>query len=160
VSPKLRNYVADHSKLKGCPKSVLLEIAALSNDSGEGAYASVRTLARRIGRSPRTVQRALDQARQADELAIYYNRGPHGTNHYRVRLENLRSEVQARQHVTGDKLTHKGSSLRESQYSSSLSPAGGLERSKQSRLNTGARHRRAILIGDALIAVVMIATSG
>src|SRR5216683_5025813 len=143
MSANLRAYVAEHSKLKGSAKGVLLEIAHFSNDAGEGAYASVPTLARRIGVSPRTVQRALDHARREDELAIYYNRGPHGTNHYRIRLENLGPELDTRKpaDVTGDKLTHKGSSLRQNQYSSSPSPAEG------SRPNSP-QHRRSTQKGD------------
>jgi Helix-turn-helix domain len=120
MSLKVRSFVAEHSKLKGSARSVLLEIAHFADDSGGGIYASVPTLARRIGRSVRTVQRGLDTARKADELAIYYNRGPKGTNHYRIRLEKIsvQNGLKKSATVTGDKLTHKGSALKREHYSS------------------------------------------
>jgi hypothetical protein len=90
VSAKVEALVAKNSKLRGSAKAVLLAIARLApRDDGGGVYASVETIAQQSGRSVDTVQRALRKARDRDELAVYYNRGPNGTNHYQVRVDVL-----------------------------------------------------------------------
>jgi helix-turn-helix protein len=128
VSAKVEAMVAKHSKLRGSAKTVLLAIARLApRDDGGGVYASVETIAKQSGWSVDTARRAFRKARDNDELAVYYNRGPKGTNHYQVRVDvltkrdtnpNMRLATKAPPaNCTPRKLQDKGSVFKGSQYS-------------------------------------------
>ena len=127
MSAKVRAYAAQHSKLRRSSKTVILQIAHYANDDGTSAYPSIRTIARDCGISPSAVNRALRTARESGELDIQYNLGPHGTNLYRIRLENIGSlaDLEAAglaapsRNDTPVILTPKGSTIRGNQYSCS-----------------------------------------
>ena len=125
MSARVEATVAKHSSLRGSAKAVLLAIARLANDDGGGVYASVATIAYQSGYSIDTAQRAFKKARDADELAIYYNRGPSGTNNYRVRADVLaKRSSEAKSHLsdtppancTPRRMRDKGSFFRGEQY--------------------------------------------
>ena len=129
MSAKVEALVAKHSKLTGSAKAVLLAIARLApRDDGSGVYASVKTIAKQSGWSVDTVWRAFRKAREIDELAVYYNRGPKGTNHYHVLVDALTNRDTNRKaqkkskpppaDCTPRKLRDKGSVFKGSQYSS------------------------------------------
>ena len=71
--------VLHHSKLKGTAKLVLLGIA--NHDGDGGSWPTVDTLATYANASPRSVQRALQEAEAAGELEVHHNDG--GTHHTR-----------------------------------------------------------------------------
>jgi len=134
LSDRLRDLVDVHSTLNGTAKSLLAQIAHFADDDGKGAYPAVPTLAKRMGKNVRTVQRAIDLARLSGELRIFYNAGPNGVNLYEIAKEQIgaglggRADVKARD-VTGDKLPDKGSALRRqhSSYRLSASASDRLE---------------------------------
>ena len=151
MSDRLRDLVDVHSTLNGTAKSLLAQIAHFADDDGKGAYPAVPTLAKRMGKNVRTVQRAIDLARLSGELRIFYNAGPNGVNLYEIAKEQIgaglggRADVKARD-VTGDKLPDKGSALRRqhSSYRLSASASAGLRsviRCHRGRLNPRRRLR-------------------
>ena len=71
--------VLHHSRLKGTAKLVLLGIA--NHDGDGGSWPTVETLATYANASPRSVQRALQEAEAAGELQVHHNDG--GTHHTR-----------------------------------------------------------------------------
>ncbi len=128
VSAKVEALVAKYSKLRGSAKAVLLAIARLApRDDGGGVYAAVATIARQSGWSVDTVRRAFRKARDNDELDVYYNRGPNGTNHYQVRIDALTRRGHERKDSRGEqstprnlppcKMRDKGSVFKRDQYS-------------------------------------------
>jgi Helix-turn-helix domain len=129
MSAKVEALVTKNSQLRGSAKAVLLAIARLApRDDGGGIYASVGTIAEQSGWSVDTVQRAFRKARDYDELAVYYNRGPNGTNHYQVRIDALTRRRHQRKDSPGEqtttrelpprKMRDKGSGIQGTQYSS------------------------------------------
>ena len=130
MSAKVEALVAKHSKLRGSAKSILIAIARLvprERVDGGGVYASVEKIAQQSGYSKETVRRAFKKARDKDELHVYYNRGPHGTNHYQVRVDvlsrrdsNLKSSLVSKPppaDCNPRRLRDKGSVINRDQYS-------------------------------------------
>jgi hypothetical protein len=117
----IERVVRAKSKLTGSHFAVMLAIARYADDEGKGAFPSVATLAKDTRRSHRTVQYAIKHAVQLDELKVFYNYGPNGTNQYEIRLDKLGDGLLC----TGAKSAHKGSSLKGRQYSSASGSASG-----------------------------------
>src|SRR5215469_7238580 len=92
MSHAVESLVRRNSSLKRSAKAVLLAIAHYANDEGKSAYPAIRTIARDTGLTNRGVQKAIKQAVKAGELKRFHNFGPHGVNHYEVRIDQLQSK--------------------------------------------------------------------
>lgn len=78
------SWVWEHSRARGNARFVLLAIADCANDEGSNAYPSMAKLTQKTSLAERTVQTAISALVKLGELKVERNRGPHGTNRYRI----------------------------------------------------------------------------
>lgn len=83
MSVQAMGRVFQYSELNGLPYYVLLVIANHETEE-RGAFPSIDTIAWETRSTPRGVQKAINVARRAGELAVQVQGGPRGTNLYRV----------------------------------------------------------------------------
>lgn len=86
--------VWESSQHAGSNLLMLLAIADFSDDDGN-AYPAVATLAKKCRMKPRNAQYLLRALEQSGELSIRANKGPSGSNLYRINLEALRMQQSA-----------------------------------------------------------------
>jgi hypothetical protein len=96
MAHKVFDLVKEHSDTTGPAKTVLLLIADHAGaEDGSGARLGEERLAVEAGLSVRTVQRAITEAEQLEELEVERgrrSRGRQAVNRYRVRVEVLQSK--------------------------------------------------------------------
>jgi hypothetical protein len=77
--------VIERSELRGTARLVLVALA--NRDGDDGICPSIDRVAKDCRMSRRAVQEAIKRAREAEELHIEPNAGPHGTNRYWLHID-------------------------------------------------------------------------
>jgi len=110
MSIRVVDRVWRYSKASGPALLLLLAIADYANDSGTGAYPGVKTLAKKIRMSTRTVQRLIASLVAEGELWVDYRASAFITNQYAIRVghDNLSPGVMTQ-------LCHQGHDIAVSQ---------------------------------------------
>lgn len=75
MSNRVTLWVWDHSRSKGTDRLVLLAIARYTDDGGMDAWPSVPTIAEKVRKDARTVQRSLSALVGIGELRVHKNGG-------------------------------------------------------------------------------------
>lgn len=88
MSVRTSATVWERSQQSGTELLMLLAIADFADDNGN-AYPSVTTLATKCRTTPRHANRILAALRSSGELEIRMNKGPRGTNRYRITLSGM-----------------------------------------------------------------------
>jgi hypothetical protein len=94
MSILVMSQVWAYSRADGSTLLCALAIADFANDDGV-AFPSVPTLAKKCRISDRSVQYALSKLIELNELIIDREQGPHGTNLYRLLVQNMRGAKSA-----------------------------------------------------------------
>jgi hypothetical protein len=84
MSVRVSAWVWDHTTVSGNDLLVLLAIADHANDTGGGAWPSVRTLAAKVRVDERSVRRILRRLEVAGLIRADINAGPGGANVYTI----------------------------------------------------------------------------
>ncbi|PYP82895.1 MAG: hypothetical protein DMF61_24840, partial [Blastocatellia bacterium AA13] len=85
MSIKVMQAVWESSAQKGSALLLLLAIADWCRDDGDGAFPSIKTIARRCRMSVRNTQILINRVKAAGEIEVDLNAGPGGCNIYRVK---------------------------------------------------------------------------
>src|SRR5262245_26817263 len=107
MSIRVMNRVWENSTARGGALLVLLAIADHANDHG-WAWPGVDSLARKTRQSTRHVTRCLNSLIAVGELQIRNNRGPKGTNIYRVLCFRAPDNVAALPSICRDDILCRG----------------------------------------------------
>jgi hypothetical protein len=97
MSIAVMTSVWEHSKQRGGSLLILLALADHANDEGL-CWPGLERLAKKSRMSVRQVQRCLEALREAGEIAVESQAGPHGTNQYTVVLAG---DKMSRPHLGG-----------------------------------------------------------
>ncbi|WP_334459079.1 helix-turn-helix domain-containing protein [Micromonospora sp. CPCC 205554] len=84
MSVRVMSWVWDHSPVGGTQRLVLLAIADCADDTGENAWPSVATLARKVRLDERTVQRVIRRLVDGGHLTVSASAGGRASNRYAV----------------------------------------------------------------------------
>jgi len=86
MSHKVVRKVLEQSRARGSARMVLVVIAEHANHQGQRSFPGIPTISREANLSERQTYRALRKLVNSGELEIQKEKGPHGTNLYRVPL--------------------------------------------------------------------------
>ncbi|MEV4483625.1 helix-turn-helix domain-containing protein [Micromonospora coxensis] len=89
MSVRASAWCWEHAQVSGNELLVLLAIADHANDTGGGAWPSIKTLAAKARVSERTAQRVIGRLVAAQLVRVDVAAGPNGTNVYTVLMGSL-----------------------------------------------------------------------